>query len=86
MAFQGIMSGQSEANQQLGYNVNIESHKNLLEAAKKVQESTGKKITFVHISGLAVFGGDMCKPEAFVDPMVSAEVVSDWHEGRFEGK
>lgn len=71
MAFQGIMSGQSEANHQLGYSVNIDSHKNLLEAAKKVYQKSGKAITFVHISGLAVFGGENCKPDAFVDPMVS---------------
>ncbi|ORY88974.1 hypothetical protein BCR35DRAFT_288247 [Leucosporidium creatinivorum] len=71
LAFQGIMSGQSEANHALGYAVNIDSHKNLLEAAKKVFETKGKKITFVHISGLAVFGGERCKPEAFVDPMTT---------------
>lgn len=65
------MSGASEADQALGYSVNIDSHKNLLDAAKKVQQESGKVIVYVHISGLAVFGGDKCKPEAFVDPMVS---------------
>jgi nucleoside-diphosphate-sugar epimerase len=79
-----------------GYRVNVDSHRNLLEACRKQgsKRTGGNKIIYVYTSGepslcatattpdpvfahrrssfpgLAVFGGDKCKPEAFVDPMV----------------
>ena len=84
------MSGGSEADFDLGYRVNVDSHRVLLEAARKetAKRADGQKViygehrdsagvspssankTTVYTSGLAVYGGDMCKPEAFVDPAV----------------
>lgn len=52
--------------------MNIDSHRVLLEAARKfgAKRTDGKKIVYVFSSSLAAYGGDMCKPEAFVDPAV----------------
>ncbi|KAM0755428.1 NAD(P)-binding protein [Meredithblackwellia eburnea MCA 4105] len=73
MAFQGIMSGGSEANFDLGYKVNVDSHHALLEAARKesAKRTDGKKVIYVYISGLAVYGGDKCLPADFVVPEVT---------------
>ncbi|KAI5477716.1 hypothetical protein MNV49_005999 [Pseudohyphozyma bogoriensis] len=73
IAFQGIMSGGSEADFDLGYRVNVDSHRIVLEAARKAgaARADGHKVIYVYTSGLAVYGGDKCKPEAFVDPEVT---------------
>lgn len=65
------MSGGSEANFELGYAVNVDSHVSLLKVARAHAESAlpaGVKMTYVFISSLAVYGGDKCKPTDHVVP------------------
>ncbi|WWC61570.1 uncharacterized protein I303_104154 [Kwoniella dejecticola CBS 10117] len=68
-ALHGIMSGGSEANFPLGYSVNIDSHRALLDAAHKHAEkhfSSGPKPVYVFASSLAVYGA--VTPQSVVDP------------------
>ncbi|KAL8292341.1 hypothetical protein RQP46_001807 [Phenoliferia psychrophenolica] len=73
LAFHGIMSGGSEAEFDLGYKVNIDAHRVLLNAARKetLTRKDGNKVVYVYTSSQAVYGGDKCLPEAFVDPSVT---------------
>lgn len=50
-----VLSGQSEAEFDVGMRVNVDGTRALLEAARK----TGKKPFFIYTSSLAVFGGPM---------------------------
>lgn len=50
-----VLSGQSEAEFDVGMRVNVDGTRALLEAARK----TGKKPLFIYTSSLAVFGGPM---------------------------
>lgn len=50
-----VLSGQSEAEFDVGMHVNVDGTRALLEAARK----TGKKPFFIYTSSLAVFGGPM---------------------------
>ncbi|WRT66073.1 uncharacterized protein IL334_003025 [Kwoniella shivajii] len=68
-ALHGIMSGGSEANFPLGYSVNVDSHRALLEATHKHAEkhfATGPKPIYVFASSLAVYGS--VTPQSVVDP------------------
>jgi len=66
------MSGGSEANFNLGWAVNVDSHVNLLKVAHAhsdaVWKPQGKKMVYVFISSLAVYGGPKCKPTDHVIP------------------
>ncbi|RSH80722.1 hypothetical protein EHS25_007058 [Saitozyma podzolica] len=68
----GIMSGGSEANFELGYAVNVDSHVALLEAAHAHAKATGQegatKPVYVFVSSLAIYGGPKCRPQDFVVP------------------
>lgn len=68
----GIMSGGSEANFELGYAVNVDSHLNVLRAAHAHATETGqtgdKKPVYVFVSSLAIYGGPGCGPLDHVDP------------------
>ncbi|KAM0745880.1 NAD(P)-binding protein [Meredithblackwellia eburnea MCA 4105] len=68
IAFQGIMSGGSEANFDLGFHVNVDSHRVLLEQARFEGQQRGQKILYVFSSSLAVYGGPKCRPQDYVDP------------------
>ncbi|CED85198.1 Putative NAD-dependent epimerases [Phaffia rhodozyma] len=70
-AVHGIMSGGSEANFDLGYQVNVDSHTALLAAtrAHHIQARQGSPLPlYVYVSGLAVYGGEKCIPEAEIEP------------------
>ena len=64
------MSGGAEANFDLGYAVNVDSHLTLLKTAAKhgAGASAGQKPVYVFASSLAVYGGPKCKPEDLVVP------------------
>lgn len=65
------MSGGSEADFELGYAVNVDSHVALLKAARAHSDAVlpkDQKMTYVFISSLAVYGGDKCKPTDYVIP------------------
>jgi nucleoside-diphosphate-sugar epimerase len=72
IALHGIMSGGSEADFELGWAVNVDSHVTLLKAARahsdKVWKPRGTKMVYVFISSLAVYGGPKCKPTDHVVP------------------
>ncbi|BEJ11115.1 hypothetical protein CspHIS471_0105370 [Cutaneotrichosporon sp. HIS471] len=71
IALHGIMSGGSEANFELGYAVNVDSHVSLLKAARRHSETVlSQPMTYVFISSLAVYGGDKCKP---IDRVIPAD-------------
>ncbi|WWC70490.1 uncharacterized protein I206_104441 [Kwoniella pini CBS 10737] len=72
-ALHGIMSGGSEINFELGYSVNIDSHRKLLEAAHKHSEKYFSssnlnefKPIYVFASSLAVYGA--VTPQSIVNP------------------
>ncbi|KAJ9094827.1 hypothetical protein QFC20_006805 [Naganishia adeliensis] len=70
-ALHGIMSGQSEADFELGYNVNIFSHLNVLSVLAKHAESrpSGEPLpVHVNVSSLAVYGGPKAQPTSCVIP------------------
>ncbi|KAK4685884.1 hypothetical protein P7C73_g4257, partial [Tremellales sp. Uapishka_1] len=75
-ALHGIMSGGSEADFELGYKVNVDSHLNLLRATHAHARTTGQKPVYVFISSLAVYGGPKCRPQDYVVPSVSRHAVS----------
>jgi nucleoside-diphosphate-sugar epimerase len=64
------MSGGSEANFELGYAVNVDSHVALLKATHAHASATGQmgptKPVYVFISSLAIYGGPKCKPTDYV--------------------
>lgn len=63
------MSGGSEANFELGYAVNVDSHVKLLAAARRHSDNVLKrKMVYCFISSLAVYGGPKCKPTDHVIP------------------
>lgn len=65
------MSGQSEADFELGYNVNIFSHLNVLSVLAKHAESrpSGEPLpVHVNVSSLAVYGGPKAQPTSCVIP------------------
>jgi hypothetical protein len=65
------MSGQSEADFELGYNVNIFSHLNVLSVLAKHAESrpSGEPLpVHVNVSSLAVYGGPKAQPTSRVIP------------------
>lgn len=64
------MSGGSEADFELGYRVNVDSHLALLKQVRRYGEGRddGKKVVYVYFSGLAVYGGPKCEPRMEVDP------------------
>lgn len=64
------MSGGSEANFELGYAVNVDSHLNLLRATHEhaKEHSDSPKPIYVFISSQAVYGGPKCRPEDRVIP------------------
>lgn len=67
----GIMSGGSEANFELGWAVNVDSHVNLLKAAHEhanTHFTDGPKPRYVFVSSLAVYGGEKARPESLVIP------------------
>lgn len=69
--YSGIMSGQSEADFELGYNVNLFSHLNLISVA--TSHTKGRKegepaLTYVNVSSLAVYGGPKATPQSTVIP------------------
>jgi NAD(P)-dependent dehydrogenase (short-subunit alcohol dehydrogenase family) len=69
--YSGIMSGQSEADFELGYNVNVFSHLNVLSALAKHAESREKGEPLpvhVNVSSLAVYGGPKATPNSRVVP------------------
>lgn len=69
IALHGIMSGASESNFELGYAVNVDSHVKLLKAARTHSEKVlGRRMVYVFISSLAVYGGPKCKPTDYVLP------------------
>jgi nucleoside-diphosphate-sugar epimerase len=72
MLLSGIMSGGSEANFELGYAVNVDSHLNLLRATHAHATETGqtgaKNPAYVFVSSLAIYGGPGCTPLDRVDP------------------
>lgn len=55
----GIMSRQSEDDFDLGLKVNIDSVRNIAEAARRHGSLAGKMIKFIFTSGLAVYGGPL---------------------------
>lgn len=56
MAFQGIMSGGSEAEFDLGYKVNVDSHLVLLQEARKqtAKRTDGHKIIYGELTFLSI--------------------------------
>lgn len=63
------MSGGSEANFELGYAVNVDSHVKLLAAARRHSDTVlGRRMVYCFISSLAVYGGPKCKPTDHVIP------------------
>lgn len=62
------MSGGSEANFELGYAVNVDSHLNLLKATHAHATATKQKPLYVFVSSLAVYGGPKCTPSDRVIP------------------
>lgn len=66
------MSGGSEADFELGYAVNVDSHVRLLAAARRHSDAVlapaGRKMVYCFISSLAVYGGPKCKPTDHVVP------------------
>ncbi|KAL7418008.1 hypothetical protein BDY24DRAFT_346315 [Mrakia frigida] len=69
-ALHGIMSGGSEADFELGYRVNVDSHLALLKYTTKhhKDERQGAPLPiYIYISGLAVYGGPACEPKADVN-------------------
>jgi nucleoside-diphosphate-sugar epimerase len=66
------MSGGSEANFELGYAVNVDSHVALLKATHAHAKATGQegatKPVYVFVSSLAIYGGPKCRPQDFVVP------------------
>lgn len=75
------MSGGAEANFDLGYAVNVDSNLHLLKAAYAHAKATGqagpesqKKLSYVFVSSLAVYGGPKCQPTDRVVPDETAVV------------
>jgi nucleoside-diphosphate-sugar epimerase len=64
----GIMSGGSEANFDLGWNVNFNSHVSLLQHTHAHAKEINTKPLYVFVSSLAVYGGPKCLPESYVVP------------------
>lgn len=66
------MSGGAEADFELGWAVNVDSHIALIKAAHAhsdaVWKPQGKKMVYVFISSLAVYGGPKARPEDHVIP------------------
>lgn len=65
------MSGQSESDFELGYNVNLFSHLNLIAVAAKHTKSRAEgepATTYVNVSSLAVYGGPKATPQSTVVP------------------
>jgi hypothetical protein len=66
------MSGGSEADFNLGYSVNVDSHLQLLRVthahAQKTRSKDEPVPRYVYISGLAVYGGPKCLPADYVVP------------------
>ncbi|KAL1405533.1 hypothetical protein Q8F55_009171 [Vanrija albida] len=74
-ALHGIMSGGSEANFELGWAVNVDSHVALLKAVRKHNDEifgkpdgSNPRIVHVFISSLAVYGGPKAGPKDHVIP------------------
>ena len=67
----GIMSGQSEQDFELGYQVNLHSHLNLIHttAAHARSRPDGEALpVYINVSSLAVYGGPKATPASIVDP------------------
>ena len=62
------MSGGAEANFDLGYSVNVDSHLQLLKTTHEHGKATDTKPVYVFVSSLAVYGGPRCRPESYVSP------------------
>ena len=62
------MSGGSEANFELGWAVNVDSHVTLLKATHAHAKKQNSKPLYVFVSSLAVYGGPKCLPESYVKP------------------
>ncbi|ORY32634.1 hypothetical protein BCR39DRAFT_523291 [Naematelia encephala] len=67
-ALHGIMSGGCEANFELGYKVNVDSHLVLLRATHAHSQKTDQRPVYVFVSSLAVYGGPKCTPTSYVVP------------------
>jgi hypothetical protein len=62
------MSGGAEANFDLGWSVNVDSHLQLLKYTHEHAKEKSIKPVYVFVSSLAVFGGPKCLPESYVNP------------------
>lgn len=62
------MSGGAEANFELGWSVNLDSHVSLLKTTHAHAKSTQTKPLYVFVSSLAIYGGPKCLPESYVVP------------------
>jgi len=62
------MSGGAEADFDLGYAVNVDSHLNLLKTAHAHAKARSSKPVYVFVSSLAVYGGPKATPQSKVVP------------------